>query len=355
MKKPIVYILLSVLMALFFAPFLMLFGPPKLASYLHRELVYKTITDKVTEGVSADREKALRLMGYVHEHVVANQAGYEIIDKHPLNDMLRGVGACDQIANTLITLARKAGIKGRLIFLRGYQESSKHSVCDLYINGKFRIFDPTFDLVFLDNKGGIATFDDVQREGATLEPIVQSRVSRMLKNFDYVARNLYFKLYQPEYEPEYFRLNYEQDKMRFILSRWMDLYYDLFGDTFLKLYQDTYFRIARIDPLIQARYMHLSSRYVEAIKAYSQLVLPPTSEFRISESIYFTAVAFRDVGNYREAVTEFKRLLGDAPDTKRKELAMKYLVDLYDTLEDWDGAEYYLSFLMVGKEHLQGR
>ena len=105
MKKKI-RILCVALMVLFvifiLAPFLMLLGPDRFRDYIHRELVYEVIVSKLTEGVKRDREKALILMDFVEAHVLPHPVGSRVIDKHPLNDLIRGMGSCDQMANTLI-------------------------------------------------------------------------------------------------------------------------------------------------------------------------------------------------------------------------------------------------------------
>jgi len=348
-NKALIYLVISVFIIVILAPFFMLFGPARLKDYLHKELVYKVITSKVTRGLKTDEQKALKLMEYVHRHVVTNQAGYKIIDKHPFNDLIRNVGVCDQVANTLITLARKAHIKGRLIFLRGYQESSRHSVCDLYIDGEFRVFDPTFEMVFIKRGGDIATFKDIQQQHAALKRVVQTESARMLDPFGRGIEKFYFKLFEPAYGPKIFRTNFEQDIRRFILSRWIDLYYDAFGDSFLTLYQELYFRTAGTGLFLRARYKQLSFRHESAIADYDYILENRREEFICSECVYFKAVAFWELKEHHKAVTEFERLLKEFSGTKRRRLAMMFLLDSYSYLGNPDRVRFYLSRLRPGR------
>lgn len=341
----LIYIFIFVFLIVILAPFFMLFGPTRLKDYLHKELVYKVIASKITRGLKTDEEKALRLMEYVHRHVVTNQSGYKIIDKHPLNDLIRNVGVCDQVANTLVTLARKAHIKGRLIFLRGYQASSQHSLCDLYIDGEFRIFDPTFDMIFINESGKIATFEDIQRHNTKLKRVMQTEFGRIFDPFGRGIEKFYFKLFEPEYKPKIFRTNFEQDKKRFILSRWIDLYYDIFADLFLTLYQKLYFKSAGTGPFLRARYKHLSFRHDSALADYDYILEKYEDEFMRSECVYFKGVAFWELKEYYKAISEFEKLLEEAPGTKRRRLAMMFLLDSYCLLNNPDKVLFYLSRL----------
>lgn len=306
----------------------MLLGPDRLRDYLHRELLYKVIVSKLTEGIRSDKEKAFKLMDYVYTHVVINVQTYEeILDKHPLSDLKRGVGVCDQLANTLITLARKAHIKGRLIFLKGDSDSSRHSVCDLYINGEFRMFDPTFNFVYINNEKEIATFDDIQKHN--IEPGVLVLNSGLADPF--APRESYLLLFSPTFPPKNFRRNYEQDKVRFILSRIMDLYYDIFGDVFLTLYQEAYFKLSGQDDFIKARYKHLASRYDSAGSGYDHIIKNSDNEYERTGSMFFKNQIYWDMGMIERSISGFEKLLRNFPDLSKHRLALESTPLFYDT------------------------
>ena len=342
MKRSKKILLLSVILAaiVLAAPFTLLLGPERLRDYMHKELVYKVIVDKLADGMKSDKEKALKLMDYVYRHVPTNLPGFEVIDKHPLSDLFRGFGVCDQVANTLITLARKAHIKGRLIFLRGHKLSSQHSVCDLYIDGKFRIFDPTFDLVFINNEKEMATFEDIQKNKVEPDPLLL--YSKDIASFYRIA-HIYFPLFEPAYPPTYFRRNFEQDLKRFFLSRWVDLYYDIFGDPFLILYQEAYLKLSNADPYTKARYKHLASRYDPAVIDYDHVLDTVDNELIKADSIFFKGQLFWDRNKHESANLEFMRLLDEFPNTRRKHAALNYLIDYYEKAGDPDKRQYYLS------------
>ncbi|MBL7068277.1 MAG: transglutaminase domain-containing protein [Candidatus Omnitrophica bacterium] len=368
MKKKI-RILCVALMVLFvifiLAPFLMLLGPDRFRDYIHRELVYEVIVSKLTEGVKRDREKALILMDFVEAHVLPHPVGSRVIDKHPLNDLIRGMGSCDQMANTLITLARKANIKGRLIFLYGYDSVSHHSVCDLYIDGRFRIFDPFIGSVFVDKEDNMAGFRDMQNRGGEFSPMRNQKAMGALNRVEkikssYIEWNklpkeksadldifedIYLRLYEPAYEPKFFRVNYKQDRKRFALSRIMDLYYNTLGDGFLILFQELYFKLDNTDPYTKARFKHLSFRYKDAISEYSVNIDAIEDKFLKTEEIFFMGQAFWDMGDYKKSILEYERLLKfrGFPDARRRRVILAYLIDACLRIREFEKTEFYRS------------
>lgn len=341
MKKNIrisfIIIIVTLFSAFFLLPFTILFGPARLRDYVHRELVYKVMVTKLTQGFKSDKEKALKLFYYVQTHL--NKPDKVVIDKHPLNDLIRGIGWCGQQANTLITLARKAHIKGRLLFLKGYEKVQQHSVCDLYINGKYRIFDPYYGFIFLTDEGDIATYDDIKNRSAEIKT-EQLDAIKLFANYD-PAR--YFGLYEAKYEPTIFRVNFKKDLKRFLFAKLMDFYYDIFDDAFLILFQNAYFKLANTDPFIRSRLKHLSFRFESAIADYDYLIDTAKDDFLKSESMFFKAQLFWDKRNYKKSILEFQKLLKEFPETKWKKTVLFYLGDSYENIKEFDKAEFYYS------------
>ena len=336
--KRVFWTLIAVSLLIFFvlAPFILMLGPAGLRDYLHRELVYKVIADRVTSRAKSDREKALGLFYYVHTHLFTPE-GAESVDKHPLNDLIRGIGWCDQQANTLITLARKAGIKGRLIFLRGYAMNSQHSVCDLYIDGKYRIFDPEQGVFFLNEEGEIATFADIRDKNRKIrsEQFEALRVFQEKGQF----QAMFLRLFEPKYPPKFFRDNFSSDLKRRLLSKTVDFYYSAFGKLFLALFQEYYFKLAGTEPFLKARFEHLAFRFKPAIKGYDDIINETDSEFRKSESVFFKGQAFWDSEKYTESISVFGKLLEEFPQTRWKNAAMFYMGDSYENIGNYDRAK----------------
>jgi len=369
-KKTIITGIVVAIFLYLIAPFAMLLGPERLRDYIHRELIYKVITAKLTQGGKQDRQNALRLMDFVESHVLPHPAGSPVIDKHPLNDLVRGMGACDQMANTLITLARKGGIKGRLIFLYGYDSVSHHSVCDLYIDGKFRIFDPFIGSVFVDKEGDMATFNNMQTRGREFSLMRNTEAMALLDRINVIKssyiewnklskeesekidvfKDIYLRLYEPANEPKFFRVNYQQDCKRFALSRIMDSYYDIFGDIFLILFQELYFKLDNTNPFEKARLKHISFRYKDAIDEYTANTDTIKNSFLNTESTFFKGQAFWDAADYERAIWEYERLLKlrGFSDPRRRRVVLVYLVDACLRAGQLKKAEFYASQIDKG-------
>ena len=163
MKSKLIISVTIFLFAILLNPFMwVFFGSTHFRESVIEQLVYKALVSKITHGIKSDREKAIKLFDYIDTHVFhKNRMDIAAIDVHFLKHLIRGTGYCDEQALTLMDLARKVSIRARVLYLRGYDSVSHHSVCDLYIDGKFRIFDLNYGYLFI-SEGEIATFLDIQ-------------------------------------------------------------------------------------------------------------------------------------------------------------------------------------------------
>lgn len=342
MKKNLILIVVLSFFIFILIPFVPLFGPDLLRDYTHKELVYKVITSKLTNDTNSDREKSLRLFYYVHTHLFIPE-NEKTMDKHPLNDLVRGIGRCDQQSNTLITLARKANIKGRLIFLRGYEKISHHSVNDLYIDGKFRIFDPLYGYLFITEDNNIATFLDIQDRNIEIKSEQFDAMVFFNKDNKYFDANEYFRFYENKYKFEIFRSNFNRDLKRILISGLIDSYYDIFGDLFLVLFQEFYFKLADVDLFLKARLKHLSFRFESAISDYNEIININRNNFLESESLFFKAQAFWDMGDFNACILTLEKLLKEYPQSRWRTPIYFYLGSSYENIKNINKAKFYYS------------
>ena len=97
-------VLLFLVSLLLFLPF----APEKISNFLYRELAYNKIA-KLYKGNSYE-ETIQNLFVYVSEEQSELSNKYLLVDKNSFNDLIRGVGACDQQAFTMMTLLEKLDI-----------------------------------------------------------------------------------------------------------------------------------------------------------------------------------------------------------------------------------------------------
>ena len=117
------------------------------------QLVHKSLVSEITFGITSDTDRALKIFDYIDTHIFHKERmDLAVIDTDFLKYLIKGTGYCDQQAHTLMDLAKKADLKARGLFLRGYDSISHHTVCELCLDGKFRIFDTDFGYIFMQNQ-----------------------------------------------------------------------------------------------------------------------------------------------------------------------------------------------------------
>ena len=235
-----------VLIILFFCllPFISLFLGTKIRDFCFRELSYRVLYNKLTEGCVGDSVKIMKLYEFVIENSSVPPRSYKFKDVNPFEILKDGIGFCDQQANLLITLAGIGGIKGNLVFLYGYDSVSHHSVCELELNDKFRMFDPFYKMFFLTNSNTLASFNDIQN-GKIKFPQNSSLLPRE-----------YFKLFEKQYPKKIFMTNNistSKKVMRKITSIW----YSIFGGVLLKPYIYSYFIFDNSNEINKKRIMKI--------------------------------------------------------------------------------------------------
>lgn len=121
---------------------------PSVAPIIYQKILWKDV-DSVLESMQlenlSDLERALKLWDFVSRARYPYKPPTEGEEEH---DPLRlftsyGYGYCDDSATALVSLADRLGIPGRVWGLEG------HVVSELFVDGKWRMFDPDFGFTFV--------------------------------------------------------------------------------------------------------------------------------------------------------------------------------------------------------------
>lgn len=318
----------------------MLVGSNYFRTKIIEELVQETLASNLTRGLESETHKALALFEFVDTHIFH----YQRLPKSMLNTsflpyFIPGEAFCDEQALALMDLSDKVNITASVIYLRGWDEISHHSVCGMYLEGAFRIFDPDYGYIFYDGDK-IATFHDIQQKDNVWAEKLDAQKA-LNKTFD---EQDYFRLYEPTFDYVVSNRNDKFHLGRMIREGIIKCYYSLFGNPFLVYLEDLYFRLSDTHPLLSARIEHLSGRFDAALRDYASAIEELKDPFLKSKALFFRAQLFWDRGDYRKSISEFKNLLKLFPQHKNREEIMFYLGNSYEQLSYYKPAvTYYLS------------
>jgi hypothetical protein len=141
------------------------------------------IVDKVTAGLSGEREKAIALMDWVRDIPIIygrsgrsfSEGGSEAFHGGTEEEVIRkGSTMCNETARVLCILSQIAGIPSRYIghmTLINYDDprsGTGHGVCELYIEGAWAYFDIR-GRYFLKSDGKIASAWDLVQDPSLVE------------------------------------------------------------------------------------------------------------------------------------------------------------------------------------------
>jgi len=323
----------------------MLAGSSHFREKIIETLVEEALTNNLIRGAESETDKAIKIFEYVDTHVFHFQRPEGSILNTPfLSFLIPGEALCDEQALTLMDLAGKAHIKASVIYLRGWDKISHHSVCELYLDGAFRIFDPDYGYLFYHG-GKIATFPDIQREDDVRSKKLEAQKA-LNKGFDGQG---YFRLYEPAFG---YLVSNRNDKFhlgRIIRTGMVGLYYFLFGESLLAYLEDLYIQLSNTHPLLRARIEHLSGRYDAALRDYDHALGFIEDTFLRPKALFFRGQLFWDMKDFRRSAQAFEELLSLFPQHRNREEALFYLGSSYENLNQYNRAIFCYS--KVGDSH----
>lgn len=101
------------------------------------------------EGLTS-HQKIVRFMNYMNDFKVGIGS-----DAKPETTLRERIGACGTFTNVLLALAATQGIQGRYINLMNYPLNYGHTVAEFWIDGNWRVYDPTYAAYYTDTPGDV--------------------------------------------------------------------------------------------------------------------------------------------------------------------------------------------------------
>lgn len=150
-------------------------GPPTVAAPRGRPWL-EAITEQVTAAALNDSQRASALLRWVArvpatypEGTPGTRGGFwgdfsTFLCGGTEEEVVRkGSPLAAELSRVLVTLAGLAEVPGRLVFLYADRPPYRHTVAELYVRGRWSVFDPVSDRTFLWSKHGYASAWEIQR------------------------------------------------------------------------------------------------------------------------------------------------------------------------------------------------
>ena len=133
----------------------------KLSEFIDRDYHYRTLVNKIISGARAEEEKALAIFNWVTENIRAVPDGFDVIDDHVLNIIIRRYGTADQMCDVFTTLCVYSGIPAFRGIAGPDYNDMKISIAYVMLDRKWRVFDVYRKLFFRNRDGDIASVNDI--------------------------------------------------------------------------------------------------------------------------------------------------------------------------------------------------
>lgn len=332
----VIFIALIVILSLFLlSPFISLILPQKLTNRTYYRLLYSVIVDKETSGNISDEEKILKLFNYVVRHEFAQGSPYEC---KPAESLIYGQAYCDFQARTLNSLLGITGIKSRYAMLLDKDGISPHTLNEVFIDGKWCVFDTTMNIIFTDGKGNKVTLEQMSADPGL---IINNKKLIALKGYRVESYEnlvkLYSRMFPMPLQPRRSTPNVYQVH---IFDRITDLYFKAFKYNFFNFYQDLYLKLKTVNLVKEdtrlfflARNYHLAYRNKLAQNYYNRLLEKYPNSILAEDTIFFYGMFSFENKNYNKAADFFNIILVKFP-RKWENPAYYYLGFIYEAAED---------------------
>ena len=159
-KKPSLFLFIGLFLIIFsFLPLTFLLNK-KVAYYAYKEVTYRTILNNLCGKEKDPQRVSIKVLDFLHKNLYTPR-GAGAVDEDVYNDLIRGISWCDQRAWALGTLLGRLGIDNRMVMTRNPEGISNHTISELFINGKWRFFDPYWGMVIYDQRGELVSYRDI--------------------------------------------------------------------------------------------------------------------------------------------------------------------------------------------------
>lgn len=274
----------------------------------YQRALFQELSDRLTQENRDPQEAVLRLLHFVHTRVIGSPALRPLGDVEPAIILGSGRGGCDQRANVLIQLMRPRSIDGRLVFLQDGNGRSPHSVAEFYIDGNWRVVDPTLGIPLYNSAGRLATREELVSNPNLFEqiPPISSR-DRLASVEIYRHEPVVFNTWRGK-RVEW--LDCLPDRVRRLAVCGLQELYLTFSASVRALPEP--------DRLLQrARHYTLLQRFPAAEQAYEKLLRGPNELVIRQEARLGLARVYRDIGRPEKALTVLQTALDEDHDENR--------------------------------------
>lgn len=122
---------------------------------------YQETYERVTAGKASDEEKIDALNRHVATKLNYNETQWDI--GSPRRILETGSQYCGHLATALQTLLAVGGYRARAIHISdGAEPPGTHAVVEVFHDGAWRLYDPTFGIKYLNAEGKVASYNEVR-------------------------------------------------------------------------------------------------------------------------------------------------------------------------------------------------
>lgn len=128
---------------------------------------YKDLFDHLTGGKQSDEEKIEAVNDYVAAKRNYEETQWEL--GSPRRVLETGSQFCGHLSIAMETLLSVGGYRSRAVhMIDGGQPLASHAVVEVFYNGRWHLYDPTFGLTFRKSDGQLASYNDLRLDGSLI-------------------------------------------------------------------------------------------------------------------------------------------------------------------------------------------
>jgi hypothetical protein len=140
----------------------------KAFEFLDRDAQYRVLASTITRGATSDAERVRVVFDWTARRIQPTPDGWEIVDDHILNIIIRGYGTVDQRADVAATLSTYAGVPA--FWRKGVSVAGQRELVLTFasVDGRWIVMDVANGFLFETRDGVLATLDDFATRRAVL-------------------------------------------------------------------------------------------------------------------------------------------------------------------------------------------